>query len=255
MSTTLVALDKVTKQYATHTAVDGLSLTVAGGEIYALLGPNGAGKTTTINMLLGFIAPDRGTLQVAGRNVADDPAAARANIAYIPEQVQLYPQLSGIENLDYFSRLAGHRLSVADLGGMLKRVGLSPEAAIRRAGSYSKGMRQKVGIAIALAKRARVLLLDEPTSGLDPSASAEFVALLREVALEGVAVLMATHDLSGSPDAHPGAGTVPGRLGLRRKAVHRHPIDVGGEVPHLVRIHTRRFIPCGVCRADEQPLP
>ncbi len=180
MPTTLIALDKVTKQYATHTAVDGLSLSVAGGEIYALLGPNGAGKTTTINMLLGFIAPDRGTLQIAGRNVADDPAAARANIAYIPEQVQLYPQLSGIENLDYFSRLAGHRLSAADLSAMLTRVGLSSEAATRRAGSYSKGMRQKVGIAIALAKRARVLLLDEPTSGLDPSASAEFVALLKE---------------------------------------------------------------------------
>ena len=195
MPTTLVALNNVTKQYATHTAVDGLSLTVAGGEIYALLGPNGAGKTTTINMLLGFIAPDRGTLQIAGRNVADNPAAARANIAYIPEQVQLYPQLSGIENLDYFSRLAGHRLSAADLSGMLTRVGLSAEAATRRAGSYSKGMRQKVGIAIALAKRAKVLLLDEPTSGLDPSASAEFVALLKEVALEGVAVLMATHDL------------------------------------------------------------
>ncbi len=110
------------------------------------------------------------------------PQRRGANIAYIPEQGSSIRSCPAIENLDYFSRLAGHRLSVADLGEMLKRVGLSPEAAIRRAGSSSKGMRQKVGIAIALAKRAGVLLLDEPTSGLDPSASAEFVALLREVA-------------------------------------------------------------------------
>lgn len=195
MATPVIVLDKVTKQYATHTAVESLSLSVAGGDIYALLGPNGAGKTTTINMLLGFIAPDRGTLRIAECSVVDDPAAARAHIAYIPEQVQLYPQLSGIENLDYFSRLAGHRLAAADLSRMLERVGLSAEATMRRAGSYSKGMRQKVGIAIALAKSAKVLLLDEPTSGLDPSASAEFVVLLKEVSREGVAVLMATHDL------------------------------------------------------------
>jgi ABC-2 type transport system ATP-binding protein len=195
MSTKQIVLIEVTKKYATHTAVDSLSLSVADGDVYALLGPNGAGKTTTINMLLGFIAPDSGSLQVAGRNVVDDPAAARAHIAYIPEQVQLYPQLSGQENLDYFSRLAGHRIAAVELSRMLERVGLSSEATLRRAGSYSKGMRQKVGIAIALAKRAKVLLLDEPTSGLDPSASAEFVALLKEVSREGVAVLMATHDL------------------------------------------------------------
>jgi ABC-2 type transport system ATP-binding protein len=192
---TPIALNEVTKRYATHTAVDSLSLSVAEGQVYALLGPNRAGKTTTINMLLGFVVPDSGSLQVAGCSVADNPAAARAHIAYIPEQVQLYPQLSGVENLDYFSRLAGHRLLANDLSRLLSRVGLSNEAAGRRAGSYSKGMRQKVGIAIALAKRAKVLLLDEPTSGLDPSASAEFVTLLKEVAGDGVAVLMATHDL------------------------------------------------------------
>lgn len=191
----LIELNQVTKRYATHTAVDSLSFSVASGQIYALLGPNGAGKTTTINMLLGFIAPDGGSLRIAGSDVAADPAAGRAHIAYIPEQVQLYPQLTGVENLDYFSRLAGHRLSAANLDAMLSRVGLSSEATTRRAASYSKGMRQKVGIAIALAKHAKVLLLDEPTSGLDPSASAEFVALLKEVARDGVAVLMATHDL------------------------------------------------------------
>lgn len=195
MSTTSIVLNKIIKRYATHTAVDALSLQVEAGSIYALLGPNGAGKTTTINILLGFVRPDSGSVRIAGHDVLADPARARAHTAYIPEQVQLYAQLSGLENLDYFSRLAGHRLKNEELGRMLSRVGLSHEAAQRRAGTYSKGMRQKVGIAIALAKRARVLLLDEPTSGLDPSASAEFNALLAEVASEGVAVLMATHDL------------------------------------------------------------
>jgi ABC-2 type transport system ATP-binding protein len=190
-----IAIEKVTKHFGSQIAVNQLSLNIAAGEVYALLGPNGAGKTTTIQMLLGFAAPDSGQIHIAGCDVQRDATGARAQTAYIPEQVQLYPQLSGIENLDYFSQLAGHRLSQQELQQMLARVGLATDALHRRAGSYSKGMRQKVGIAIAVAKRARVLLLDEPTSGLDPRASAEFSALLKDMARDGVAVLMATHDL------------------------------------------------------------
>ncbi|MFM1767965.1 MAG: hypothetical protein RJA22_494 [Verrucomicrobiota bacterium] len=186
---------QLTKKFSTHAALQQLNLKVGPGEIYALLGPNGAGKTTTINLFLGFLQPDAGEARVGDTIVADQPLAARRQIAYIPEQVMLYPRFSGLENLDYFSTLAGRRHPPDELLLLLKKAGLPAEAAGRRVATYSKGMRQKVGIALALATGARALLLDEPTSGLDPEASHEFSQLLRRLAGQGVAILMATHDL------------------------------------------------------------
>ncbi len=191
----MLEADKLTKRFQERLAVDALQLRVAPGEIYALLGPNGAGKTTTINMFLGFLTPDDGEARVCGVSVARDPVAARRALAYIPEQVALYPRFSGIENLDYFSALGGKSHTRQELYELLERAGLQREAADRRVSGYSKGMRQKVGIALALATGAKALLLDEPTSGLDPAASHEFSRLLRRLAGEGVAILMATHDL------------------------------------------------------------
>jgi ABC-2 type transport system ATP-binding protein len=190
----LEALD-LTKKFNGHTAVNQLNLRIASGEIFALLGPNGAGKTTTINCFLGFLQPDGGEARVNGKSVATDAVAARRQIAYIPEQVALYPRFTGVENLDYFSALAGRRHTDAEFIALLKRAGLPEDAARRRVSTYSKGMRQKVGIALALATEARALLLDEPTSGLDPAASHEFSQIIRKLAADGVAVLMATHDL------------------------------------------------------------
>ncbi|MBE0540676.1 MAG: ABC transporter ATP-binding protein [Verrucomicrobia bacterium] len=190
----LEALD-LTKKFNGHTAVNQLNLRIAPGEIFALLGPNGAGKTTTINCFLGFLQPDGGEARVNGTSVATDAVAARRQIAYIPEQVALYPRFTGVENLDYFSALAGRRHTDAEFLSLLKRAGLPEDAARRRVSTYSKGMRQKVGIALALATEARALLLDEPTSGLDPAASHEFSQIIRKLAADGVAVLMATHDL------------------------------------------------------------
>jgi ABC-2 type transport system ATP-binding protein len=163
--------------------------------VFALLGPNGAGKTTTINLILGFLAADAGRVEVCGVDAALDPLRAREHIAYIPEQVALYPTMSGIDNLRYFTTLAGLVINDARLRLLLTEAGLAEEAQHRRAGSYSKGMRQKVGIAIAMARSTKLLLLDEPTSGLDPSASAEFSGVIRAAAARGTAVLMATHDL------------------------------------------------------------
>jgi ABC-2 type transport system ATP-binding protein len=163
--------------------------------VYALLGPNGAGKTTAINLFLGFLEPDSGDVLVDGLSVPANPVAVRRKVAYIPEQVALYPRFSGLENLEYFSRLGGARPARPDLYRLLEQVGLKADAADRRVGTYSKGMRQKVGIALALASGAKALLLDEPTSGLDPAASHEFSRLLRQLAKEEVAILMATHDL------------------------------------------------------------
>jgi ABC-2 type transport system ATP-binding protein len=196
----LEAVDLV-KHYGKLVALRGLNLVVQPGEVFCLLGANGAGKTTTIQLFLGFIEPTSGAARIAGKEVAKQPLETKASIAYIPENVMLYPNLTGLENLEFFATLAGKGdLSESALRDTLKRAGLSPEAADRRVHGYSKGMRQKVGIALAMAKEARALLLDEPTSGLDPKASNEFSALLERVREDGVAVLMATHDIFRSKE-------------------------------------------------------
>lgn len=191
----------LTKRYDGAVALDSLDLTIEPGEVFCLLGANGAGKTTTINLFLSFIEPTSGTARIGGLNVARHSLETKKLVAYIPEQVTLYRNLSGRENLEYFTELAGRRLSRQEGSELFARVGLAAEAADRRVGTYSKGMRQKVGLAIALAKRARALLLDEPTSGLDPQAANELTNLLEGLAADGVAVLMATHDLFRAKEA------------------------------------------------------
>jgi ABC-2 type transport system ATP-binding protein len=186
----------LSKRYDQAVALDGLNLKVKAGEIFCLLGANGAGKTTTINLFLNFVAPSGGTARINGLDVVQQPLETKKFLAYIPETVMLYKNLTGLENLEYFSALAGRSdYTGAQLLAFLTQVGLQADAADKRVGTYSKGMRQKVGIAIALAKNAKALLLDEPTSGLDPKAANEFSALLARLSQDGVAVLMATHDL------------------------------------------------------------
>lgn len=186
----------LSKNYNGTTALDSLNLKIEAGEIYCLLGANGAGKTTTINLFLNFIEPSAGKALIKDLDVTKHPLETKKFIAYIPEQVNLYKNLTGIENLEYFSSLAGKSdYTRADLEGFLREAGLQSEAFDKRISAYSKGMRQKVGIALAIAKKAEVLLLDEPTSGLDPQASNEFSELLTKLSDQGVAVLMATHDL------------------------------------------------------------
>ena len=194
MSVILEAKD-LRKEYPGKLALKNLNLRLAPGEVFCLLGQNGAGKSTTINLFLGFIEPTAGAAYINGLEVAANSLAIKKHLAYIPENVMLYPHLTGLENLALFSSLAGFRYREAELRVYLTEAGLPPEAVARRVGSYSKGMRQKVGIAIAVAKHAQVLLLDEPTSGLDPKASNEFSALLQQLSGQGTAVFMATHDL------------------------------------------------------------
>jgi len=166
---------------------------------------NGAGKATTINLFLNFIEPTSGTVTINGLDVTKEPLETKRYIAYIPEQAPFYKNLSGLENPEYFSALAGHEeYSREQLHKFFEEVGLRREAVDKRVSAYSKGMRQKVGIVIALAKMAEAPLLDEPTSGLDPKASNEFSELLKKLSRQGVAALMATHDLfrakeSGTP--------------------------------------------------------
>jgi ABC-2 type transport system ATP-binding protein len=190
----MIHIQDLVKRYDTRTAVDRLNLDVAAGEVYALLGPNGAGKSTTIACLLGFAAPDSGRIVLADSPLPPAEAAVR-HAAYIPENVALYDKLTGVENVEFFIRLLGRRPARGEIESLLARAGLPEHAWHRLAQGYSKGMRQKVGIVMALAKGARVLVLDEPTSGLDPEASVAFGTLIRALADDGAAVLMATHDL------------------------------------------------------------
>lgn len=192
----MLSANELTKTFGEFKALDGLDLNVAAGEIYCLLGANGAGKSTTIKLFLGLLQPTSGTAIVNGVDVHKDPLAARRHLLYIPEMVALYDELTGLENLAYFADLGQvEDRSPARLKACLTEAGLQESAFDRRVSFYSKGMRQKVGIALAIAKEAKVLLLDEPTSGLDPQASAEFHELLNRQRDRGAAILMATHDL------------------------------------------------------------
>ena len=186
---------QLSKHYGDTEALCSLDLTVEAGQVCCLLGANGAGKTTTIQLFLDFIPRTSGQALICGMDVAAEPVRTKALLAYIPEVVNLYGALTGRENLAYFSALAGVHLDHTRADELAARTGLPDGALDRPVRTYSKGMRQKVGIAIALAKQARVLIMDEPLSGLDPKAANEFSSLLREVAADGVAALMATHDV------------------------------------------------------------
>lgn len=185
----------LTKKYGDFTAVKDLTLKVSEGEILCLLGANGAGKSTTINMLLNFIQPTSGTAEINGLDVVKNSVKTKNFLTYIPENLMLYPRLTAIENLDYFTKLSGKKFDTLELKLYLSEAGLQEEAHNSFVKTFSKGMRQKVGIALAIAKDSKVLLLDEPTSGLDPKSSNEFMDLLTKTKNDGVAILMATHDL------------------------------------------------------------
>jgi ABC-2 type transport system ATP-binding protein len=194
----MLKAEQLTKRFGAHLALDNLNLDIKAGEVYCLLGSNGAGKSTTINIFLGFLPASSGRALINGLEVSVNNHATRDLVAY--EIVNLYPTLTGLENLAFFSGLSGYRYSRAELAAFTQTAGLQPAALDQRVGSYSKGMRQKVGIAIALAKQAKALFLDEPTSGLDPHASNEFAQVITRLSSQGVSTLMATHDLLMAKD-------------------------------------------------------
>ena len=170
-----------------------MCLNVQSGEIYGLLGSNGAGKSTTLNLILGFLKADSGCIDLGDNSTSS--SVKNDLIGYIPENVNLYPYLSGVENLDYFCKLSGFEYNNIELSDFLNECGLQQDAHDKLISTYSKGMRQKVGIAIAYAKKAKIYLLDEPASGLDPLSSNELSELLKKLAKNGAAILMASHDL------------------------------------------------------------
>ena len=205
---TISVQDLVVSRSGTE-VLQGITFTVAPGSVYALLGGNGAGKSTTLLTLLGFLSPDRGSASVLDSDVTNNVSGLRQQIAYLPEAATLYPHLNAYENLKYFLDLAGKTTTQAQLDKVLDEVGLQAEARSGYMENYSKGMRQKVAIALAILRETPVLLLDEPTSGLDPIAIDEFNALVRNLAQHGKTILMVTHDVYG-------ACQVADRIGLLR---------------------------------------
>ena len=191
----LLETRKLVVDFNRQRVIDALDIAVPAGTVYALLGGNGAGKTTTINTFLGFVRPAGGEILIDGQSPHGNAGLVRSVVAYLPENVALYHYMSGRENLSFFCALAGLQITRARAHELLSSAGLQEQAHDQRVSAYSKGMRQKVGLAIASAKQAKVMLLDEPTSGLDPSAANDFAQQVRTAAERGMAVLMATHDL------------------------------------------------------------
>ncbi len=178
--------------------LSGVSFEVASGEVYGLLGGNGAGKSTTLAAFLGFVPVTNGRVLVNGREVGSDLSATRRAIAYLPEAAALYEHLDARENLNYFLQLAGVVRGASEIEAALDRVSLTREARGLKLRGFSKGMRQKVAIALAILRNTDILLLDEPTSGLDPTAIDEFHDLVRGLADARKAILMVTHDVYGA---------------------------------------------------------
>ncbi len=202
------------KHYGEVKAVQGLSLTIEPGEIFCMLGANGAGKTTTLMVSLGFTEPTTGSVKICGIDVAKDPLEAKKHVAYVSENVMLYGNFTARQNLDFFTKLGGVKDATDQAyEQVLARVGLQQDAFNRRVKGFSKGMRQKLGIAIAIMKDAEVILLDEPTSGLDPRSGAEFLHLLAALRAEGKAIWMTTHDIFRAKEIADRVGImVAGRL-------------------------------------------
>ncbi len=194
MSDTVIETRDLTKRYGTATAVDGISFSVGRGEIFGLLGPNGAGKTTTILMMLGLTEVTSGTVRVQGYDPVREPLQVKRLVGYLPDTVGFYDHMTAIDNLRYTAALIGiptaertKRIQTA-----LDRIGLG-DVGQHRVGTYSRGMRQRLGLAEILMKDVSIAILDEPTSGLDPQATSELLDSIRGLKRDGVAVLLSSH--------------------------------------------------------------
>jgi ABC-2 type transport system ATP-binding protein len=225
MADWVVETRNLTKKYGDLVAVDSLNLQVHEGEVFGLLGPNGAGKTTTILMLLGLTEPTSGSVRVLGFDPARQPLSVKARVGYLPDLVGFYDELSAYENLAYTANLNGIKRTEARqrIDAVLKRVGLT-EVADQRVGTFSRGMRQRLGVADVLLKQPRLIILDEPTQGLDPEGAREFLDMIRDLKSEGITILLSSHLLYQ-------VQAVCDRVGL----FNRGRMVLSGSVPELAR--------------------
>lgn len=197
MSAPVVEAKGLTKRYGPTVAVNGLDLRIEAGEVFGLLGPNGSGKTTTILMLLGLTEPSSGTVRVFGHDPLRDPLSVKREVGYMPDAVGFYDQLTARENLRYIAKLSGipENEREARIEQALQRVRLA-KVADRRVKTFSRGMRQRLGLAELVAKGSRLAILDEPTSGLDPQSTQELLQLISSFAKDGMTVILSSHLLS-----------------------------------------------------------
>jgi ABC-2 type transport system ATP-binding protein len=194
MKPSVIEANNLTKRYDAANVVDGISFTVGRGEIFGLLGPNGAGKTTTILMLLGLTDITGGQVRVLGHDPQREPLAVKRRVGYLPDSVGFYDHLTADENLTYTARLMGFPTAEreARILAALERVRLT-NMSHKRVGTFSRGMRQRLGLAEIVMKGAEIAILDEPTSGLDPHSTEEFLELIRSLKEDGVTVLLSSH--------------------------------------------------------------
>ena len=197
MAEEVIVLTDLTKKYGAFTAVDRICLSVAKGEVFGLLGPNGAGKSTTILMMLGLTEPTSGNVSIFGIDATHNPIEVKRRIGYLPEDVGFYDDMTGVENLMYTAALNGIARGEAHSRAvrLMERVGLG-EQMEKKAGKYSRGMRQRLGLADVLIKQPQIVILDEPTSGIDPAGVQKFIALIKQLSSEGqLTVLFSSHNL------------------------------------------------------------
>jgi ABC-2 type transport system ATP-binding protein len=194
MTEDVITAHGLTKRYRRATVVDDINFDVAKGEIFGLLGPNGAGKTTTILMMLGLTEVTSGEVRVLGHNPVREPLAVKRRVGYLPDSVGFYDYLTAAENLAYTARLMGFPTAERErrIMSALERVKLA-DVANKRVRTFSRGMRQRLGLAEIVMKGAEVAILDEPTSGLDPQATVDFLGLIEQLKHEGVTVLLSSH--------------------------------------------------------------
>ncbi len=215
----------LTKHYGKFVAVEQLNLTVRQGEVFGLLGPNGAGKTTTILMLLGLTEPTGGTVRVLGFDPVRQPLSVKARVGYLPDQVGFYDGLTARENLGYIAKLNGLSRQEANqrIESVLVQMGLN-QVANQRVATFSRGMRQRLGVAEVLLKQPQLIVMDEPTLGLDPEAAREFLETIRRLKTEGITILLSSHLLYQ-------VQAVCDRVGL----FHQGRMVLEGTVPELAQ--------------------
>ena len=286
-----LAAESLTVTRSGQTVLKDVSFSVSSGDIYALLGGNGAGKSTTLLTFLGFLSPDSGTARVLGNKVAANLKASRQSTAYLPEAATLYPHRNAYENLGYFLSLAKGKARDADLDAALDRVSLQPDARRNRLSTYSKGMRQKVAIALALLRDTPILLLDEPTSALDMTVQVQIVDLLRDLQHKyQLAYLFISHDLSivrylsdrvmvmylghvvesgtteqvFAPPYHPYTEALLSAVPIADTSVEKQHIVLEGDIPSAMnppagcpfqtRCRWKSEVPGGLCEKEVPPV-
>lgn len=245
MENAIIELEGLTKFYGSLKAVDNLHLTINTGEIFGLLGPNGAGKTTTILMMLGLTEPSSGRAKVCGYNATSDPISVKRKVGYMPDSVGFYDSMTAFENLLYIARLNG--LPEAGIEARVQEtmelVGLK-DAMHKKAAAYSRGMKQRLGLADVLVRQPSVIILDEPTLGIDPTGVKEFLNLIRQLSRQqGITVLLSSHHLHQVQQVCDRVGIFVGGKLLAEGDIHQLSRNLFSEESYLVTVTSKQELP------------